>query len=152
VECAAEDLFARLDDHARLSSHMRQASWRMLGARMRLELDAAGGRAIGSRIRLTGRVLGIPLFVEEAVTERAAPVRKAWETLGAPRLLVVGSYRMGFEIASVAERRSRLRVFIEYALPERAPARWLGRLLGGAYARWCVDRMLQDAAQPVSPP
>lgn len=151
VECTAHELFARLDDHARLSSHMRESSWRMLGSRMELAFDAAGGRAVGSHVRLTGRVLGIPLAVEEAVTERTPPERKVWETLGTPRLLVIGSYRMGFEIARAAERRSRLRVFIAYALPEPAPARWLGRVLGGAYARWCVDRMLRDAMASPAP-
>jgi hypothetical protein len=151
VERPADELFARLDDHAQLASHMRESSWRMLGSRMELAFDEAGGRAVGSHIRLMGRVLGIPLRVEEAVTERSPPERKVWETLGTPQLLVIGSYRMGFEIARVTERRSRLRVFIEYAQPERTPARWLGRLLGRAYARWCVERMLRDATASAAP-
>jgi hypothetical protein len=36
-------------------------------------------------------------------------------------------------------------VFIDYALPARALARWLGRTFGGAYARWCTHRMVRDA-------
>ena len=150
VESSADALFSRLDDHARLSAHMEKPSWMMLGARMRLELDAGRGRAVGARIRLRGRVFGIPLFVEEEVVVRTPPTHKLWETLGSPRLLVIGPYRMGFEITPEAPNRARLRVFIEFALPERAPSRWLGHLFGGAYARWCVERMLRDAAARTS--
>lgn len=143
VNASAPEVFAELDDHVRLSAHMQKSSWLMLGSRMQVHLDAEGGRKVGSRIRLDGRVLGIPLTVEEVITERTPPTRKVWETIGTPRLLVIGPYRMGFEIAP-AVTNTRLRVFIEYALPNGL-ARVLGRLLGAAYARWCVQRMLRDA-------
>ncbi|WP_292403685.1 hypothetical protein [Mesorhizobium sp.] len=52
---------------------------------------------------------------------------------------------MGFEI--VPESSScRLRVFIDYDLPQMAPARWLGLIFADVYARWCTDRMAKDAA------
>src|SRR6185503_6430544 len=109
------------------------------------EFDEGRGQRLGSRIRLAGRVFGIELSVEEVVTERDPPLRKVWETIGTPRLLVIGHYRMGFELVAQGTG-STLRVFIYYALPERAPARWLGRLLGRRYARWCTQRMVDDAA------
>jgi len=145
VNASPSILFEYLDDHRRLSAHMEKSSWMMLGSRMELRLDAGGGRAVGSHIHLVGRVLGIPLSVEEAVNERTPPSRKVWETLGSPRLLVIGPYRMGFEISAAGEH-SRLRVFIEYELP-RGPARALGWLLGPPYARWCVRRMVNDAVR-----
>ena len=40
---------------------------------------------------------------------------------------------------------SAVRVFIDYDLPAKPPARGLGRVFGRRYARWCVDRMLRDA-------
>jgi hypothetical protein len=144
VSASPSALFEQLDDHRRLSAHMEKSSWMMLGSKMELRLDAGGGRAVGSRIRLVGRVLGVPLSVEETVTERTPPARKVWETLGTPRLLVIGPYRMGFEIAPVGAQ-SQLRVFIEYALPE-GPTHWLARALAAPYARWCVRRMVNDAA------
>ena len=113
---------------------------------METELDEGRGQKIGSRIRLSGRVLGVELSVEEIVTERNPPRRKVWETIGAPKLLVIGPYRMGFEL-SPQGKGSMLRVFIEYALPESAPARWLGRLFGRYYARWCTQQMVDDAVR-----
>ena len=144
VAASPAALFDHLDDPHRLSAHMSRSSAMMLGSKMNIALDETGGRAVGSRIRLDGRVLGIPLDVEEDVTERVRPVRKVWETVGAPRLLVLRRYRMGYEIEPEGAA-SRLRVFIDYDLPARGLPRWLGKLLGRPYARWCARRMVNDA-------
>ena len=149
IPAAREQVFAHLDDHARLSSHMSNASWRMGGGKMSIEVDDRQGRSVGSRIRLSGRVLGILLAVEEIVTERDPPHRKVWETIDRPRLLVIDQYRLGFEIAPAA-KGSLTRVFIDYSLPRQGIARWLGLMFGNYYARWCTHRMLQDAARHFS--
>ena len=144
LNAPAETIFSHLVDHQRLSAHMSQSSWMMAGAHMNIELDAAQGHALGSKIRLSGRVLGIPLVVEEAVTDYAPPLRKSWLTTDEPKLLVIGHYRMGFEIAPQGNV-SQLRIFIDYALPEYFPERWLGRIFGSWYARWCTLKMVKDA-------
>ena len=146
VRASADVTFSYLDDHTRLAAHMSQSSWMMAGARMGIELDVAAGRAVGSRIRLSGGVLGIPISVEEVVTERHPPLRKVWQTTGVPKLLVIGHYRMGFEITPHGAS-SLLRIFIDYALPQAPFARWLGRVVGGSYARWCTESMADDAAK-----
>ena len=146
VRAPSDVAFSYLDDHSRLTAHMSRSSWMMAGARMKIELDASLGRAVGSRIRLSGRVLGVPVSVEEVVTERQPPLRKVWQTTGVPRLLVIGEYRMGFEITP-GGAASVLRVFIDYSLPGTPLARWLGGLLAAAYARWCTDSMADDAAK-----
>ena len=141
-----EEVFAHMDDHARLTSHMSESSWMMGGGSMQVEFDAARGQKIGPWIRLSGKILGVTLAVEEIVTERTPPRRKAWETTGVPRLLVIGRYRMGFEIAP-REAGSHVTVFIDYALPEGPLTRWLGYFLGGYYARWCTQQMVGDAVR-----
>src|SRR5262245_40199558 len=92
------ELFAFVDDHVQFSSHMSESSWMMGGGSMSIELDDARGRAIGSHIRMTGRVFGVGLFLDQIVTRRDPPSQKVWETVDTPRLLVIGSYRMGFTI------------------------------------------------------
>lgn len=146
VAAPMDAVFDRLDDHTRLSSHMSESSWQMGGGRMSIALDEGGGRKVGSHIVLSGRMLGISLFVDEVVTAREPPTRKVWETVGAPRLVVIGAYRMGFELTPESSG-SRLRVFIEYELPGSGVGRWLGRLFGPWYARWCTTRMARDAAE-----
>jgi Polyketide cyclase / dehydrase and lipid transport len=146
VRAPVERVFAHMDDHARLTSHMSESSWMMGGGSMQVELDAARGQKIGSWIRLSGKILGVTLAVEEIVTERTPPRRKVWETTGVPRLLVIGRYQMGFEIAP-READSHLTVFIDYALPQGTLTPWLGYFLGGYYARWCTQRMVDDAVK-----
>ena len=147
VNADAARLFEHLDDPRRLSAHMEKRSAMMAGGTMTLTADAGGGRAVGSVYRLHGRVLGLALDVSSQVEEHAPPRRKTWLTVGEPRLLVIGRYRMGFDIAPLAGG-SRLSVFIEYAWPERHP--WLGRLFASAYAAWCTRRMAQDAQRAFS--
>jgi hypothetical protein len=150
IRATAERVFAHLDDHERLAAHMSQRSWRMGWGRMELQLDERAGRAIGSRIRLDGRVFGVRLGLEEVVTEYAPPARKVWETVGVPRLLVIGPYRMGFHVESQREGVT-LTVFVDYALPTRGVSRVLGRLFGRAYAQWCCDRMVADVSAALDP-
>lgn len=146
VPAPADMVFAYADNQAHLSSHMSQSSWKMGGGRMRVELDNGQGQRVGSHIRLSGRVFGMEMAVEEAVTERIPPRRKVWETVGQPRLLVIGQYRMGFDI-SPQDRGSRLTVFIDYALPAAGFAHWLASIFGSYYARWCTRQMAEGVTE-----
>ena len=118
---------------------------------MDIEVDERHGQQVGSRIRVAGSALGISLAVDETVIERDPPRRKVWETTGVPRLLVIGPYRMGFEITPTGDA-AQLRVFIDYSLPERSLSRWLGYLFAGNYAKWCTRRMVDDAAKSFAHP
>lgn len=140
VPASAFDVFSFIDDHRRLASHMSKSSWMTGGGRMDVTVDDRHGQAIGSHIRLSGRAFGFRVFLDEVVTSHQPPHRKTWETVGTPRLLVVGRYAMGVEIRDGGPTCS-LRVWIDYDLP---PRRWLGRLFGSTYAKWCVSRMISD--------
>jgi hypothetical protein len=89
-------LLAHLDDHRRLSAHLERSSLMTVGASMRIDTDERHGQAVGAVIRPGGCVLGLRLSVDEVVTEREPLHRKVWETMGEPKLLFVGAYRMGF--------------------------------------------------------
>lgn len=151
VNAPMERIFAHLDDYTQLSAHMGESSWMLGGGQMVSHVDDARGRALGSRIRLSGRVFGLQLSVEEVVTERDPPRRKVWETVGTPKLLVIGQYRMSFELSRLGGG-CLLRVGIDYALPVRAPARWLGSGLGRYYAHWCTRKMVDDAVRHFATP
>ncbi len=133
-----------VDDHARFSSHMNRSSWAMGGGRMELKLDDGEGRRKGSHLRMKGKAFGISLYLDEVITEYRPPRAKAWETAGNPKLLIVGNYRMRVLI-DPARNESRISVSIEYDLPP--VHKWLGRLFGGQYARWCVDQMVAGVAE-----
>lgn len=141
INAAVAEVFAYIDDHARLSSHMNKPSWMMGGGRMNTSVDEGNGQRVGSHIRMHGKVLGIKLFLDEVVTRREPPLLKIWETIGELTLFIIGHYRMGIELEPQASN-SILHVFIDYDLP--ITNAWLGQLFGGIYAKWCVQRMLRD--------
>lgn len=144
IPAAPQRVFDRLDDQRALSAHMSRRSWMTLGSTFRIDLDQWQGHRVGSIMRLNGCVAGLPLSLEEIVTRHEPGAGKAWETLGEPRLLVIGPYRMGFDLKPEGAG-SRLVVWIDYHLPSGFFTRVLGRLLGPLYAHWCVRRMARDA-------
>jgi hypothetical protein len=146
VAAPPDVVFDHLDDHARMSEHMSRRSWKTGWGRMTIDFDAGKGREVGSHIRLAGRAFGLWLELEEVVNERRPPHRKVWQTVGNPRLLVIGSYEMGFELSPVGDRTA-LRVFIAYSLPRSGFERVLGSIFASSYAVWCTRKMVDDAAE-----
>jgi hypothetical protein len=143
LDALPEMAFAYLDDFRKLSAHMEKSSPMMVGSKMAITIDALGGRSVGSAVRMSGKVLGMRHSLEEVVTERTPPFTKAWQTVDS-KLLVIGPYRLGFAL-SPRGHGSMLRVFIDYDLPQNGLARWLGKLFGRTYARWCTAQMANDA-------
>ncbi|WP_264447544.1 SRPBCC family protein [Novosphingobium sp. JCM 18896] len=150
VNATPDEVFAYVDSHERLTSHMMRSSTMMAGGRMNLFLDEKEGRAVGAVIGMSGRMFGLNLTLQEVVTEREPPMRKSWETIGQPKLYVIGLYRMGFAIAQT-NGHTMLTVIINYDLPSGLFA-WIGWLLGGFYARWCVVNMVEGVVKHFESP
>lgn len=146
-----DQVFAWLDDQTRLAAHVEQPSAMTGGGRMTYEFDAERGQAVGSHIKMGGSAFGLSLAVDEVVAEREPPRRKVWRTVGATRLIVVGNYEMGFELQPDA-KGSTLRVWIHYDLAPSIIGQVFGPVLAPLYARWCVGRMVGDAAEHFSRP
>ena len=144
IAAPPETIFDFLDDQSNLASHMSKSSWMTLGTTMEIYMGDKRTREIGSKFGFTGRILGIPLSVDEVVTDREPPLRKSWQTTSEPTLWVIGQYKMGLELTPQADG-SQLRVFIEYARPSTGVPRVLGLLFGKIYARWCTGQMVSDA-------
>lgn len=143
IDARVQDVFAYLDDPARLASHMTRSSWMMGGGKMQIATDEGAGTQVGSHICMTGKAFGLSVFLDEVVRQYDPPRMKTWETVGQPKLLVIGAYRMGFRLTDTAAPQE-LQVFIDYDLPQGF-ARILGWLFGRVYASWCVKTMLADA-------
>ena len=144
IDAPAAAVFDFLDDQANLSAHMGKSSGMMLGSAMAIHMEPDHTRSVGSAFGFTGKVLGVPLKVEEVVTGREPPSRKTWETTADPSLWVIGRYQMGFELAPDG-RVSNLCVYIRYNLPRAGLPWFLGRLFGRWYAVWCTGQMVSDA-------
>ncbi len=145
VNASLEEIFAYVDNHLNFSSHMNKSSLMMGGGKMETELDAGQGKVVGSHIKMGGNVLGIKLYLDEVITEHTPPRRKVWKTVGIPKLLVIGTYELGFEITKENEK-SKFKVFINYNLPHDGISKLLGLLFGRVYAKWCVHQMIQSTS------
>lgn len=139
VKAKPEAVFAYADDHHNFASHMNESSPMMGGGKMSTKIDAGNGQKVGSHITMSGKVFGLTLYLDEVISERTPPYRKVWETVGTPRLVVIGKYILGFEITPKGDG-SDLKVFIHYAMPTGS-TKILGLLLGDFYAKWCVRQM-----------
>ena len=144
LDASPTESFAFLDDPAHLSLHMANRSWMMGGSRMEIVTDDWRGQRIGSRLHLGGTVLGMHLGVDAVIVDYDPPRRKRWETVGEPRLLIIGPYRMDLELLPVGDGTS-LRIVLDYSLPERGFPRLLGHVAARFYARWCTHAMVRDA-------
>ncbi|MDQ3099714.1 MAG: SRPBCC family protein [bacterium] len=141
IAAPPEKVFDYADDHKNFSSHMNQSSWMMGGGRMETQVDEGLGQKVGSHIRMSGKVFGVEVSLDEVVIKHEPPYLKAWETVGSPKLLVIGNYQMVLEIKP-ENSNSNLKVSIDYEIPESPKTRWLGDLFGGVYAKWCVSQMI----------
>ncbi len=140
ISAKATEVFAYIDDHANFSSHMKESSWVMGGGHMDVSIDGGRGQKVGSHIKLSGKIFGITLFLDEIITHRESPNVKEWETVNSPKLLVIGNYKMKVEVEPQKEG-SLLWVSIDYDLPSANA--WIGKLFGAAYAKWCVEQMIK---------
>lgn len=144
ILASPSEVFDYIDDHNKFSSHMNKSSLMMGGSKMNTYVDELKGKAVGSHIKMDGNVFGIYVSLDEVVTEHVPPHRKVWKTVGTPKLLIIGQYQMKVEIGSDGPG-SRLTVSIDYELPHSFV--WLGKLLSGWYAKWCIQQMLHGTQQ-----
>lgn len=151
VNAKPDEVFAYADDHRNFSSHMNKSSWMMGGGSMKTEVDEGRGQEVGSHIRMSGAVFGANLFLDEVIVEREQPHKKAWETVGDVNLLVIDQYKLGFEITP-RDDASDMRVYIDYDPPKSWKTKWLGKIFGGMYAKWCVGQMTNGTREHFQSP
>lgn len=140
ISAKPKEIFDFADNHENLSTHMKSLSWMMGGGKMDTQTDTGNGQKVGSHIRMSGNVLGFKLGLDEVVTIYDPPTRKEWQTVGGINLIVIGHYKLGFEVLP-GNGDSKLKIYIDYDLPQTAGGRILGYLLGDLYAKWCVSNM-----------
>lgn len=148
IRAPAAEVFAYIDDIRNVAAHMSaHRSAAMAGSRLAVEIVGRQASGVGAVYRYTGRVLGLVLDFEERVTRYAPPTLKEWQTMGQPRMLILGSYVMTFMVTATAASEARLAVDLRYTLPTARPWRWIGRALAPFYARWCVEAILSGSRQ-----
>ena len=63
---------------------------RSVGSKIHIETDELDGRAVGSKVTMDGRVLGMRISLQAVVTQRTPPTRRVWRTVDTD-LAVIGA-------------------------------------------------------------
>jgi hypothetical protein len=150
LNASAKVAFEYLDEPKRLSAHMGKPSMMMAGSKMDMDLDEKQGREIGSVIKMSGKMMGINLSLQERVVERVPHLRKFWHTFGEQHLIIVDQYKMGFTLREISNNQTEVTVSIDYNFPEKGLSRILGKMFGTFYAKWCTTKMTKDAQVALS--
>lgn len=141
-----EAIFSFADNHNNFSAHMNQSSWMMAGSKMKTSIDDGEGKKVGSHIKMSGRIIGINLFLDEVITIYDPPKQKEWATQGDLNLIVIDQYTLGFTVQPES-KGSHFTVYIDYDLPKSLRTKIPGAFLGGIYAKWCVRQMINGTKE-----
>lgn len=117
----------------------------MGGSKMSIEIDSGKGQEVGSHIKMSGKILGVYLYLDEVVSVHTPPNKKEWKTVGDIRLIVIGHYVLGFEVVQ-QEHGTVFKTYIDYELPASPLGKLCGILFGKWYAKWCVEQMVSSVA------
>jgi len=151
IDAPAERVFAYVDDIRNLARHMSESgSMPMMGSKLALEIVTPEPTGVGATYRYSGRMMGLAIDFSETVTRYLRGCEKVWRTIGQARLLIIDSYEMSVLVEPIADRRSRLTIAIDYALPRAGFWRVAGQLLAAPYARWCLGSMIEGTAQDLA--
>lgn len=123
--------------------HLSQ-SFMMMGSKLTLEQLRGPGKGAGATFHWSGKVMEMPIDITETVTKWIANKEKVWETIGFPRMIILGWYRMSLKLTAVSEG-TLTSLQIEYTRPDGWFYKVLSFFFAGWYSRWCLNKMLSGA-------
>jgi len=129
-------VFEWIDTPANTGLHMSRPSMAMLGGSLQVERLSPNAAGVGATYRSWGRVLGLRIDFTTRVTVWLPEREKSVETIGEPRLIVIGDFQMRSSITRL-DSSTRLVLALAYNLPAGWFGRLLGRVLARPYVRWC---------------
>lgn len=132
-----------MDDLSKTGMHMSENSIMMMGSKLVLEQMPGPSKGVGATFHWNGKVMGMPVDIIETVTKWVENKEKVWETIGSPKIIILGWYRMRLKTAS-ANEGTNTSLQIEYTEPKGWFYKILSFLFAGWYGRWCLNNMLYD--------
>jgi len=143
IQAPPEKVFAFMDDLSKTGMHMSQSSMMMMGSKLTLEQLEGPSKGVGATFHWSGKVMGMPIDITETVTKWIENKEKVWETIGSPKIIILGWYRMILKIESV-KKGTLTSLEIEYTKPNGWFYKIMSFLFSGWYSRWCLNNMLND--------
>lgn len=136
-------VFQQMDDFSKTGMHMSESSMMMMGSKLKLEQLSTNPTGVGASYRWHGKMMGMDIDFNEAVTKWQPPLLKQWETIGAAKIIIISWYRMWFEI-SLNANDTVAKISISYVPPKEWHYKILSFLFANWYCNWCLNNMLND--------
>ena len=143
IQSRPEKVFNQMDDFSKTGMHMSESSMMMMGSKLNLQQLSSHATGIGAKYRWYGKMMGMTIDFEEAVTKWEPPTLKEWETIGEAKIIIMSWYRMWFEIAPSANN-TMATLSISYLPPKQWYLKILSFLFARMYCNWCLNNMLND--------
>jgi len=140
----ADVVFDALDDLSVTGMHMTQSSMAMMGGKMHLEFLSKHIRGLYTRYRWTGKALWMNLDFTVEVTKWVDGKEKIWKTVGPANLIIYRWFQMRLKVSPTAGDSSIATLSITYKKPRGMLLQLVCFLLGDWYAKWCLNKMLND--------
>ena len=135
-----EDVFAFMDDIKNTGKHMTESSGAMAGSKLKIEWLSPNTTGLGTKYRLTGKVVGMKMDFTVEVSKWITGKEKVWGTVGEAKMIVIDSFEMHLTIVKEDKGTSKVRLSINYTKHRGV----MGFLFGKWYSKWCVKSMLKD--------
>jgi len=145
-QASPKEVFHVIDDLGVTGMHMMKSSMMMMGSKLHLEFITESKSGLNSAYRWTGRMLGMKMDFTVRVTKWMEGEEKIWETVGDTKLIIMSSYKMHLKVYPVATGTEAL-LSISYEQPASFFNKMLCFLFANWYCRWCLRKMLGDAAK-----
>lgn len=149
INAPPETIFAFMDDIHNSGMHMTGRSMAMFGSRLNLEVLSTASTGPDVSYRWKGRIVGLPVDFTVVVKKWIKDVEKVWETIGHPKVIVIGWFRMFLNLTPV-DGKTSVTLGITYDRPKGLLGKLLCLLLGPWYAKWCLKKMLRDANKQIT--
>ena len=143
IHSPPQKVFAFMDDLSKTGMHMTENSMMMMGSKLMLEQLPGPCRGVGATFHWHGKVMGMPVDITETVTKWIEGQEKVWETIGQPKIIILGWYRMILK-TKPSKEGTLASLQIDYTQPDGWFYKLLYFLLSRWYCNWCLNNMLND--------
>jgi hypothetical protein len=143
IKAQPSEVFKHVDNINNTGTHMSKSNMPMMGGSLKTEILSKNEIGPGATYRMYGKVMGMDIDFTETVTKWIENQERVWETIGDPKLLIMGGYAMNFNVRP-SNWGTRLTFGIKYSYPKSAFWKFIAFLLGDWYAKWCLKNMAKD--------
>lgn len=144
IKSSPDVVFSHIDYVRNIGMHMSKRSMPMMGGSLKTEILSKNDRGLGATYRMYGKVMGMKIDFTEKVTKWIENQEKVWETIGEPKLIIMGGYIMNLNVRP-SNFGTRLTFGIKYSYPKSVFWKGISIVVGDWYAKWCLRNMCRDA-------